>query len=143
MNEDEGHTPGEGDETQQPEFLYELKSAKEAAELLRISESTVWRYADQELLPTYRLGPKKIMFRTSDLESLIYRVPRRKKKPTVNMTERLRLTAMREGEARASAELVARAASLRDEILTRRGGAVTTAAWEDINASREERSADL
>jgi excisionase family DNA binding protein len=141
MNE-ETEGAARGDEGAQ-DFLYELKSVKEAADMLRVSESTVWRYADQDLLPTYRLGLKQIRFRASDLESLIYRVPTRKKLKKMNMTERLRLTAMSEGRTKRAGDIVARAASLRAEILARRGGEVTTEAWVDINDAREERSADL
>jgi excisionase family DNA binding protein len=143
MSEEEKEASGGEDTPEGPEFLYELKSAKEAADLLRVSESTVWRYAEQDLLPAYRLGPKQIRFRASDLESLIYRVPRRRKKPVVSMTERLRLTSMSSGEMRATDELIARAASLRADILTRRGGVVVSDSAEDINAAREERSSEL
>jgi excisionase family DNA binding protein len=145
MNKGRGEDEGQADEPAEgPQFLHEdMKSVKEAADLLKVSESTVWRYADQDLLPSYRLGPKQVRFKVSDLESLIYRVPRRKKQPAMSMTERLRLTTMNVGAVRETSELIARATSLRADILARRGGVVVSDSADDINASREERSADL
>lgn len=143
MSESENREAGEDQlgNPEGPDFLYDLKSAREAADLLRVSESTVWRYADQNILPAYRIGPKTVRFRGSDLKSLVYRVPRRKS-PTTMMKKRLRLTPMSEG-GRPAADAMTRAKEIRERILARRGGVPVSESWEDINAAREERTADL
>jgi excisionase family DNA binding protein len=49
--------PGEG-----------LISVAEAADLLRISQSTLWRWIDQETVQAYRIGRKHVWLKKSDLE---------------------------------------------------------------------------
>ena len=142
MSDSEEQAGREGQtEQDEPELLYELRSAKETANLLRVSESTVWRYADRDLLPAYRIGPKRVMFRRSDVEALLNRLRRKKEQP-LSATENLRLFSMSEG-SRPAADAMARAKEVRDRILVRRGGVPVSESWEDINASREERTADL
>jgi excisionase family DNA binding protein len=131
---------GETDQPDVPEVTYELKSAKEAAGFLRISESTVWRYAAQDILPAYRVGKKRVMFRRGDLEALLSRLRRRKEPMAAK--ENLRMIPMSEG-ARAGMDVLVRARALQAEILARRGGVPVSDSWEDINAAREERSSDL
>ncbi len=138
MKEDKSSGPDT--DPQDAEVTYELKSVKEAAELLRVSESTVWRYADQDLLPAYRVGRKRVMFRRSDLEGLLSQM-RRRKKPMA-LRDRLRLLPM-SGDAPVTTDALTRAKALQAEILARRGGVVVSESWEDINAAREERTADL
>ena len=122
------------------EIIYDMTSVKEAAQLLRVSESTVWRWADQNIVPAYRVGRKRVMFRRSDLQNLLNRV--RKRKEPMTTKERLRLFSMVEGGTSGRTDLVRRAKSLQADIVARRGG-VLSASWEDINDSRDERSADL
>lgn len=136
----EGPAGEESPQAKDPqEITYELASVKEAARLLRVSESTVWRYADQDLLPAYRVGRKRVMFRRSDLEKLLSRI--RRKKQTVTTNDKMRLFAMSES-ARDSATAIARARSLGAEILKRRGSFFADSG-EMINEAREERTEDL
>lgn len=138
MNDEDSkeQAPEDGGE----DVVYDLKSVQEAARFLRISESTVWRYADQNLLPSYRVGKKRVMFRRSDLERLLNRV--RKRKEPMAARESLRLLPMSES-TRSAADAMERAKEVRERILARRGGVPVSESWEDINAAREERTADL
>lgn len=52
--------PGEG-----------LVSVREAARLLHVSPSTVWRWVSRRLVPAYRIGPKRVWLKTADLEALV------------------------------------------------------------------------
>jgi len=145
MTMNESNEP-EGEE--QAEFRYDdLTSAREAAKLLRVSESTVWRWINQDIVPAYRVGRKRVWLRRSELESLIapargaLRGGRRKEKRVSN--ERgLNLTAMAEVRRPGGGE-VARARALTAAVLARRGGELLPEAWEDIDAAREERLAAL
>ena len=125
-------------ETGNPE--HDLKSVREAAELLRVSESTVWRYSAQDMLPAYRVGKKRVMFRRQDLEALLTRL-RGRKEPMATKTK-LRLIPISEGTG-SRVDALTRARALQAEILARRGGVPVSDSWEDINDAREERTADL
>lgn len=48
-----------------------LCSVAEAARLLGVSPSTVWRWVDSGKLPALRVGPKAIRIRRADLESAV------------------------------------------------------------------------
>ena len=61
--------------SQQVEFL----SVAQAAKLLGVSHSTVWRWVDADELPAYRIGPKTIRIRREDLDAVIRPVKPRTK----------------------------------------------------------------
>ena len=46
-------------------------TVSEAAQLLEVSPSTVWRWIDAERLPAYRVGPKTIRIKKEDLSALV------------------------------------------------------------------------
>lgn len=48
---------------------------REAAAYTGCSERTLRRYVSGGRLPTYRLGPHRLVFRLVDLEALLQRVP--------------------------------------------------------------------
>ena len=142
MNE-EGNLTGSGqpEEPVVKEVTYEMKSAHEAADFLRVSESTVWRYAAQDILPAYRVGKKRVMFRRSDLEGLLRRV-RRQRGATMADKDTLRLTRLSEASG-GSGDAMERAREVRERILAARAGVPVYDSWVDINEAREERTADL
>ena len=119
---------------------YDLKSAKEAAEYLRVSEATVWRYVAQDIVPAYRLGKKRVWFKRSDLDGLFK--PVKEKEPKVSKTEKTLNTVAMEAGARSSWDAFDRAADLRERIMERRRGVVFSDSTEIINAAREARSAE-
>jgi hypothetical protein len=82
------------------------------------------------------------MFRRGDLEALLNRLRGKDRKTAMKGTDSLRLTSISSSSVRA-VDAMLRARELRGGILTRRGGIVVSEAWEDINAAREERMADL
>lgn len=43
----------------------------EAARLLHVSQSTVWRWIEAQELPAYRVGPRRIRIRKQDLEEVV------------------------------------------------------------------------
>ena len=127
---------------------YDLKSAKEAAEYLRISEATVWRYVDQDLIPAYRLGPKRVWFKRSDLDRLLEPLKgtgarKERKERKLNKEYKAITTFPMEAGARGSWDAFDRAADLRERIMARRRGEVFSDSTEIINAAREARTAEL
>ena len=49
----------------------EYYTVPEAARLIRVSPATIWRWIEAGKLPAYRVGPKNIRVRKSDLQSMI------------------------------------------------------------------------
>ena len=126
----------------EPEDIrYDLKSAKDAADYLRISEATVWRYVDQDLIPAYRLGPKRVWFKRADLDQLLQ--PLRGKERKMNKNYKAIATFSVEAGARGSWDAFDRAADLRERIMERRRGEVFSDSTEIINAAREQRTREL
>lgn len=51
--------------------LDDLVPVREAAKLLRISESTAWRWINQRRLPAYWVGQKRVYVKRADLAPLV------------------------------------------------------------------------
>ena len=49
----------------------EYYTIAEAAKLLGISPSTIWRWIDAQKLPAYQVGPRKSRIKKEDLEAVI------------------------------------------------------------------------
>jgi excisionase family DNA binding protein len=96
-----------GQEALEDEPLY---SVAEAAIVLGVSPSTVWRWIDAGKLPAYRVGPRSIRIRRADLHATIR--PARAEAKEVRPMEREQLT-----RARPSPEELARRQALVKEIL--------------------------
>jgi excisionase family DNA binding protein len=131
--------PAEDDHSN--DVRYDLKSAKEAAEYLRVSEATVWRYVAQDIVPAYRVGKKRVWFKRTDLDGLLK--PLRGKEPKVSKTDNTLTTVAMETGARGSWDAFDRAADLRERIMERRRGVVFSDSTEIINAAREARTREL
>jgi len=48
----------------------DLVTVRQAANVLRVSESTVWRWINDGRLTSYRVGPKRIWLRRNELNAL-------------------------------------------------------------------------
>jgi excisionase family DNA binding protein len=53
--------------------MSELLTVREVAEILRITERTVWRRVVDGTIPAIRLGPRVVRFERDDLESALTR----------------------------------------------------------------------
>ena len=117
----------------------DLVSVREAAGLLRVSESTVWRWINETYIPSYRVGRKRVYLKRAELAPLIRE---RKDNGTAN-TARGSLTFFPMSQPHRNVDPVAQSlgmiASWRAEHRDERW----PAAWQDINEMREERSRDL
>jgi excisionase family DNA binding protein len=130
--------PDEVEDDHSNDVRYDLKSAKEAADYLRISESTVWRYVDQNIVPAYRVGKKRVWFKRSDLDALLKPLRGREGKVTKE-SKTLNLGSI-ETSARGGWAAMDRVSALRESITARRGGVAFSDSAEEINAARELRS---
>jgi excisionase family DNA binding protein len=118
-----------------------LTSAREAARLLRVSESTVWRWVKEGIVPSYRVGRKRVYLKAGELADLVKPMQDKRTSDLERLSERMHLVPMAPGRARKDA--VERAQAFRSEMLAKRGGVPFPPAWIDINEMREERSREL
>ena len=116
----------------------DLLSVREAAKLLRVSESTVWRWIDSGRLKAYKLGPKRVCLRRTELGPILRPVG-----PTSSRDISQYLSPMSPGPKESADVVIARARALQEKILARRGGQLLPESWIDINEARDERSKDL
>ncbi len=115
----------------------------QAAEILAVSTTTVWRWIKAELLPAYRAGPKNIRIKKQDLATVVKSTTKGKEANMVRSKEHIPLFQMSPAEAQDQAAVVAHARALQDQILDRRSGKLLPPSWQDLNEAREERSAQL
>lgn len=140
MSEEEDPGKAEGETGQ--EFLYDdLTSTRDAARLLRISESTVWRWINQDIVPSYRVGRKRVWLRRSELEKLI-KPARKKAGDEMAKRESLNLVPMAPYRA-PDPDAVRKARAFQARLVAKRGGKLFPESWADINEMREERSREL
>jgi len=117
----------------------------QAAELLEVSRSTLWRWIDQGRLPAYRFGQRRVLIRQEDLKTLI--TPARGEKGG-GMSEieqergRLSRPLTKQEQKKALAALEA-AEQFSAELRQRRGGQLFSDSAEIVREMREERTREL
>jgi excisionase family DNA binding protein len=119
----------------------DLKTTREAAHLLRVSESTVWRWISQGTLPSYRIGRKRVYVKAGELAQMVKPKHIEHKSDLERLSETMHLVPMSQGEHRG--DEIEEARKFRAELLAKRGDVPFPPAWVDINEMREERSRDL
>ncbi len=103
----------------------DLLSIAEAAKRLQVSRVTLWRWIQSGRLKAYRLGPRKVRIRQSDLGDLL--------KP-------LEASNRQNADIRAAVREVER---VQAQIFRRRGGRPVTDSADLLNQAREERESEL
>ena len=101
----------------------EYYTVREAAEALRVSVPTVWRWVRQGRLNAHRIGSRSIRIRRTDLDKMIQPV-------TTRATQ-------------SASDLIRRLTIHHETILARRGGNPLPSSVQLIREMREERSEEL
>lgn len=115
----------------------------EAAAILGVSASTIWRWVDARQLPAFRLGPKAIRIKKADLARALRPVaearqlPRRADPIRTNLDDRPLLT---DAERKRRLALLEEMEMALAEQRRRNGGKPLSDSTEIIRADREERS---
>jgi excisionase family DNA binding protein len=117
-------------------------SVAKAAELLKVSRSTLWRWISQGDLPACRIGHRRVLIKQDDLNRLFVPVAR-KKGGTMHEQEPVESLKMSPTEAVDQLAVIERARALQERILARHGGALLPSSAEDLDELRDERSASL
>jgi excisionase family DNA binding protein len=122
-----------------PEAMRNLVSIKDAAVLLRVSESTIWRWIKDGTLPSHRVGPKRVFVSQRDISEMI-----RPQRPA-NIPEEVwnRLNVVHISTPPPGVDPFARAWARLQEHIKEHGPLTGPEAWEDINDARDERSREI
>jgi excisionase family DNA binding protein len=122
--------------------LQDFVTVQEAAAILRISQSTLWRWIKSGTLHGYYRGGRRVWLLRSELAQLATPIGTREAEGVdMNLFERMgerRLTAAEQRQALAAVEAAER---LQERLLRERGGRLFRPADEDIAKARHERSA--
>jgi excisionase family DNA binding protein len=118
----------------------DLISVREAAQLLRVSESTVWRWISDGTIRSHRVGKKRVYLKRSELERVVSPAPRR---GGLSDTDRKRLNAVPMSNPDPNVDPVALARALHEKYLAEHGGVFMPDSADLINEAREERSREL
>ncbi len=116
-------------------------TVQEGAALLRISQSTVWRWVKAGDLRAYRIGGRRVWLRRSDLAGLVKPATGGAKEAGVMVQgERAHERRLTEAERHQMLEAAEAASELRARLLDAHGGEIFRPAYEDIDEARRERS---
>jgi excisionase family DNA binding protein len=115
----------------------EFLTVTEAARLVHMSQSTIWRWINSKELPAYRIGPKRIMVKQADLAPLLR--PAREGYGELTAEGESTLTTK---EQERLGEAIAQANRFRAKLLARRDGKPFEPAWKAVEQLRDERSHD-
>ncbi|MHB8516610.1 MAG: helix-turn-helix domain-containing protein [Dehalococcoidia bacterium] len=114
----------------------------EAADMLGVSASTIWRWIDADRLPAFRLGPKAIRIRRSDVEAAVHPVARRVEEttgPTGSIRSAAAPRRLTKRQADRGLAALAAAGDLRRSIRRRRKGRPLPDSAALIRAARDAR----
>lgn len=122
----------------------EYITVAEAAGLLRVSPSTIWRWIDQGVLPAYRIGQRRIRVKKSELGRLISpaRQTQQERERMVGK-EILGIGPLTKEEQEQMLAAVESAERLQAEQLERRSGKLYPSSTDIIHELREERMRQL
>lgn len=115
----------------------------EAARLLKVNKSTIWRWIDKGTLPAYRVGQKGVRLKQADLDQAL--TPARRDAQEGGRaahTERVVIRPLTAAEQHQGLRALAELTRLRQELAAKYGTS-TPASWELLNQSRDERTRDL
>jgi excisionase family DNA binding protein len=120
----------------------EYLTVAEAASLLKVHKSTIWRWIENGQLPAYRVGQRGVRLKKADLERSLTPVGQEKggEQTVPEHEQRVRPLTIKEQQRglRALKEMQ----RLRAELVAQYG-TPTPASWELVNTSRDERTREL
>jgi excisionase family DNA binding protein len=118
-------------------------TVSQTAKLLSVHPSTIRRWIDQRILPAYRLGPKRIGVRRSDVAAVVVPHGREAKDKHSGYAGHEQLPPLTDQDRQQWKRAIAEARELQAKFLKRRGGKLFPNSAALIVQSREERTHDL
>jgi excisionase family DNA binding protein len=129
-----------------PIFDDEYVTVAEAATLVGVSASTIWRWVNQKFLPAYRSGPRKVRLKRADLTKVVTSArPIRETHPDedVVIQDVRSIGPLTDQERRDLLAAIEESKRLHAEELARRSGKLFPPSYEIINEMRDERTREL
>ena len=120
------------------EPLDDFVSVPEAAAILQVSPSTIWRWIDRGDLSASRIGRRAVRLRRRDLHAVV-----KPARPAVDRSWIPNGGRMTAEERRRAAVAIERFRALHKKQLAERGGIPFPSSADDIREMREERSRQL
>jgi len=134
--------PNDGGDVAAAETWNDFVTVDQAASILRVSRSTLWRWLKTGVLPAYRIGGRRVWLQRSDLMRLVKPVnvaPNTASLAPQRGRHHERVLAPRERQQMLAA--VEAASRLQASLLRTRGGKLFRPAHEEIAEARRERLA--
>jgi excisionase family DNA binding protein len=120
----------------------QLLTVAEAARLLKVSTSTIWRWISRGELPAYRVGQRRIVLKASEVQDLLISVKRRQEEERV-MPDSTQLAPLTSADVARLQAAMRQAQALRVRILQQRNGQPLPSSTELLREQREQRSATV
>lgn len=122
----------------------EYLTVAEAAALLKVSKSTVWRWIEKGTLPAYRVGSRGVRLKRAELEQVVTPLTgERGQGRSMAQVERLQIRPLTPQERERGLQALATLQRMRQEILAERGGIRFSDSATLIREEREKRTQEL
>ena len=122
----------------------EYLTVTEAANLVRVSPSTIRRWIREGNLPAYRLGPRRVGLKRDDLATLVTPIHTGIEEAIQRPDDApIPVPKLTPEQKRRALEALEQAQQLSKQILARRGGKPFPPSWIVINEQRDERTRQL
>lgn len=120
----------------------DLLTVQQAAEMLQMSTSTIWRWINQGDLPSYRVGQRRVRVRRGDVERMI-RPRNNEARSASENPEAVMPPPMTEEQRQRALATLERLRILRAQLLEERRGELFSDSVELIRCMRTERYNEL
>lgn len=121
----------------------EYLTVAEAAALLKVSKSTIWRWIDAGTLPAYRVGSRGVRLKRAEVEQVVTPLLGKPRQGgSVAQVEQIPIRPLTPQERERGLQALEALRRMRDEIAAKYG-TLTPASWELLNEARDERTAEL
>lgn len=122
----------------------EYLTVAEAATLLKVSKSTVWRWIEKGMLPAYRVGSRGVRLKRAELEQMVTPLTgERGQGGSMAQVEQLQIRPLTPQERERGLQALAALQRMGQEILAERGGIRFSDSAALIREEREKRTQEL
>ncbi|MCL4545760.1 MAG: helix-turn-helix domain-containing protein [Chloroflexi bacterium] len=122
----------------------QLLTVPEAARLLKVSTSTIWRWINRGELPAYRAGQRRIVLKATEIQHILTAGRQRHGEGGSTMPEPvIPLSPLTPTDVARLQAAMAQAQAIRARILQERHGRLLPSSTELLREQREQRSAQL
>lgn len=127
-----------------PDRGNEYLTVAEAAALLKVSKSTIWRWIEKGTLPAYRVGSRGVRLKRAQLEQVVTPLTgERRRGESVAQAEQIQIQPLTPQERERGLQALETLRRMRQEMLAERGGVKFSDSAALIREEREKRTQEL